>query len=73
MNPLDNPAIIYLRAMLGVRLDRARDEDLSRGASAIEWAIITAVLATIALGIGIIITQKIMDKAHSIDVNGKNG
>jgi Flp pilus assembly pilin Flp len=49
MNPLNDPLVIYLRAMLGVRLDRARNsEDRSVGASAIEWAIITGLLALVA-------------------------
>jgi hypothetical protein len=49
MNPLDDPMVIYLRAMFAVRLDRARNsEGRSAGASAIEWAIITGLLALVA-------------------------
>ncbi|WP_030174800.1 Flp family type IVb pilin [Spirillospora albida] len=68
MNPLDHPSVVYLRAMLGVRLDLLRsEEERSRGASAIEWAIITAILALIAITIGAVIQKKIQDKANSIN------
>ncbi|MEU5883147.1 hypothetical protein [Spirillospora sp. NPDC047279] len=66
MNPLNDPTIAYLRALLGVRLDEARDET-DKGASAIEWAIITALLAGIAIAIGAVILTKIRDKANSIN------
>ncbi|WP_019634987.1 Flp family type IVb pilin [Actinomadura atramentaria] len=68
MNPLDDPMIVYLRAFVGARIHRLRNEpDRSRGASAIEWAIITAVLALIAVTIGKIIMDKIKAKADSIN------
>ncbi|WP_433464537.1 Flp family type IVb pilin [Spirillospora sp. CA-142024] len=68
LNPLNDPAIVYLRAMVGARLARLRsDEERSRGASAIEWAIITAILALIAITIGAVIQKKIQDKANSIN------
>ncbi|MFI6519968.1 hypothetical protein ACIBF1_30745 [Spirillospora sp. NPDC050679] len=67
LNPLNDPAVIYLRAMLGVRLDRLRDgTDRDAGASAIEWAIITAILALIAITIGGVIQRLITSKANSI-------
>jgi len=67
MNPLNDPVVIYLRAMLGVRLDRLRNEpELSRGASAIEWAIITAILALVAVTIGALIKNLVIDKAKTI-------
>ncbi|TDD64190.1 hypothetical protein E1293_41825 [Actinomadura darangshiensis] len=70
MNPLNDPIVVYLRAMLGARIARLRDadeEERSRGASAIEWAIITAILALIAITIGAVIQKKIQDKANSIN------
>ncbi|MEV5825032.1 hypothetical protein AB0L25_05590 [Spirillospora sp. NPDC052242] len=67
-NPMNDPSVVYLRALLDDRLARLRDEDeRSRGASAIEWAIITAILAAIAIAIGGIIMQKVQDKANSIN------
>ncbi|MCP9950635.1 MULTISPECIES: Flp family type IVb pilin [Actinomadura] len=68
LNPLHDPAVVYLRALVGDRLARLRAEDeRSRGASAIEWAIITAILALIAITIGAVIQKKIQDKANSIN------
>ncbi|GAA4374851.1 MULTISPECIES: Flp family type IVb pilin [Actinomadura] len=68
LNPLNDPAVVYLRALLGTRLARLRDEEeRCRGASAIEWAIITAILALIAITIGAVIQKKIQDKANSIN------
>ncbi|MFB4297899.1 Flp family type IVb pilin [Actinomadura sp. NTSP31] len=68
MNPLNDPALVYLRALLATRLARLRDEEeRTKGASAIEWAIITAILALIAITIGAIIQKKVQDKANSIN------
>lgn len=67
LNPWSDPVVVYLRALLGVRIDRLRDEpDRSKGASAIEWAIITAILAVIAITIGATIRNLIVNKANSI-------
>lgn len=67
MNPLNDPVVIYLRAMVGVRIHRARTEDRSLGVSAIEWAIITGMLAAIAVAIYAIISKTVKDKANDID------
>ena len=67
MNPLNDPGITYLRALLGVRWHRLRTEtDRGRGASAIEWAIITGILALIAIGIGVTIKNKVDEAASNI-------
>ncbi|QFG21797.1 hypothetical protein [Actinomadura sp. WMMB 499] len=67
-NPMNDPSVAYLRAVLDDRIARLRDEDeRSRGASAIEWAIITAILAAIAIAIGGVIMTKVQDKANSIN------
>ncbi|MGI5165091.1 hypothetical protein ACQEU3_12110 [Spirillospora sp. CA-253888] len=67
LNPLNDPIVVYLRAFVGLRYHRLRNEpDRSAGASAIEWAIITAVLALIAVTIGKVIMDKITAKAGSI-------
>ena len=70
LNPLNDPAVVYLRAQLATRIDRVRraraEADRSRGASAIEWAIITGILAAIAIAIGAIIKSKVSSAANSI-------
>ncbi|MCW2885854.1 MAG: hypothetical protein QOE54_5156 [Streptosporangiaceae bacterium] len=74
MNPLDNPAVVYARAWLDVRFRRLRSEDRSLGASAIEWAIITGILATIAVIIGGVIYTKVNSATANINVgNGGVG
>lgn len=60
--------VFYLQLMLRDRLDRARTAP-DRGASAIEWVIISAILVVIAGAIGTIIYNKVTDKAKSINLN----
>ncbi|NYG55129.1 hypothetical protein [Nocardioides perillae] len=55
-----------LTLFLGARLDRARDDE--RGASAVEWVIITALLVGIAAAVGAILLNTIEDGANSIDL-----
>jgi len=68
VNPLTT--VDYLRLCVAVRLDRIRNED--RGASAIEWAIITGLLAIIALSVGLILWNAIKSRASNIKT-GDNG
>lgn len=71
LNPMHDPSVMYLRALLADRMARLRDEEeRSRGASAIEWAIITAILAAIAIAIGAIIRNTIVDRASNIETGG---
>lgn len=65
MNPLNEPFVEYLRVLAAKRLAAARGGD--RGASAIEWAIITGLLALIALAIFVIIKSKITSAANNIN------
>lgn len=65
MNPLSEPYAEYLRVLLARRLAAVRRGD--RGASAIEWAIITGLLALIALAIFVIIRTKIVGAASKIN------
>ncbi|RFU41556.1 hypothetical protein DZF91_11195 [Actinomadura logoneensis] len=69
MNPLNDPAVVYLRALLSDRLHRLRaaDEDeRSLGASAIEWAIITAILVGVAVAIGAVVKGRIDKEVSNI-------
>ncbi|MFI0367132.1 Flp family type IVb pilin [Actinomadura sp. 1N219] len=67
-NPFNDPFVAYLRAVASARLARLRsEEERSKGASAIEWAIITAILALLAITIGAVITKKVTDKANTIN------
>lgn len=64
LNPLNDPYIEYLKVMIAARIERARKSDT--GASAIEWAIITGMLALIAIAIYAIIKTTIIDAANKI-------
>ncbi|HEX6469075.1 MAG TPA: hypothetical protein VF069_08260 [Streptosporangiaceae bacterium] len=68
LNPLNDPLVVYLRAHLTARIDRLRQARAAadHGASAIEWAIITGILAAIAITIGAIIKNKVSSAANSI-------
>lgn len=59
----------YLMILLRGRMDRAsklaaRGE---RGASAVEWVVITAILVAVAIAVGAILVPKIKGKANSVD------
>lgn len=57
----------YLWMVLGGIQDRIRKEE--RGATAVEWVVISAVLATIAVTLGIFITRLVDDKAKTISLD----
>ncbi|MEV0581800.1 hypothetical protein [Nonomuraea sp. NPDC050310] len=72
MNPLQSPLVVYLRAMLGVRIERARNAP-SRGASAVEWVIITAVIAAVAMGLALVIQQVVTERQEQIKTGFGSG
>ncbi len=49
-----HPWIVYLQTCLAVRVHRARTAP-THGASAVEWVIITAIIAGVALGLATLI------------------
>ncbi|MDQ1292754.1 MAG: hypothetical protein QG608_634 [Actinomycetota bacterium] len=62
----------YLELSLRTRIGRARETD-DRGASAVEWVVITAILVGIAVLVGKVIQEKIEGKAKSINLDGTTG
>jgi hypothetical protein len=63
----------FVALVLMARVDRLRRGDLSRGASAIEWVIISAVLGALAIAVGLIIYNKVNAKANQININNTPG
>lgn len=61
-----SPETQYLCLLIRGHLARVRDDE--RGVSAVEWVIITGVLIALAVGIGVIITTKITNKANGISL-----
>ncbi|WP_214408771.1 hypothetical protein [Sphaerisporangium fuscum] len=66
------PWLTYLVAVLNVRIDRARNAP-SRGASAVEWVIITAIIAGVALGLATLIKTLVTQKQAEIQSNFGGG
>lgn len=63
-----HPWIVYLQACLAVRIHRARTAP-TRGASAVEWVIITAIIAGVALGLATLIKTVVEQKQGEIQSN----
>ncbi|KAA1427203.1 Flp family type IVb pilin [Nocardioides antri] len=61
-----SPELQYLWIMARGHLARARDDE--RGVSAVEWVIITAVLIALAVGVGVVISSEVNDKANTISI-----
>ncbi len=55
------------------RYEKIRSGDLERGATALEWVIISAVLAVLAIGVGTVIYDKVTEKADQIDITNTPG
>jgi Flp pilus assembly protein TadG len=61
-----NQAVLFLRVLIGARLDRARSSE--HGASAVEWVLISALLIGVALAVGAIILKKLTGKADGLNL-----
>lgn len=61
------PAVDYLRAVLGARLAAARaDEERERGASVVEWVVITTIVVVIAVLVGGWIYTALYNKGQQV-------
>ncbi|MFF0244469.1 hypothetical protein ACWEU6_09735 [Streptosporangium sandarakinum] len=61
----NHPWIVYTAAFLSTRIERARNAP-TRGASAVEWVIITAIIAGVALGLATLIKTLVEGKQAEI-------
>jgi len=73
-DPTLNFMVVYLRG----RIDRMRKEDLSRGASAVEWVVISAIVVGIVAFVGFAIKNALKSKSSDVtncitSANGDNG
>lgn len=57
----------FLLIMLDAHRARLRNEE--RGATAVEWVVITAILVAIALAVGVTLNEVIGGKAKSINLD----
>ncbi|MDF4250756.1 MULTISPECIES: hypothetical protein [unclassified Streptomyces] len=68
-NPLrsiSHPAVDFLVTFLRGRVRRARSGELDRGASAVEWVIISAVVVAIVGVVAAIINMALSDGANKV-------
>jgi Flp pilus assembly pilin Flp len=61
-----NQTLVFLRAVLGGKMEHAKRSE--RGASAVEWVLISALLIGVAIAVGAIILAKLTSKANSINL-----
>jgi hypothetical protein len=75
LNPLGHPAVRYARAVLALHLvmlgQARRRRDL--GASAIELAVITAILVLLAVGVVAVIHAIVSNQCNKIIANSGGG
>ncbi|GAA3132036.1 hypothetical protein [Streptosporangium carneum] len=69
---LSHPWIVYATTFLSVRIDRARNAP-TKGASAVEWVIITAIIAGVALGLATLIKSLVEGRQAEISDQFGNG
>ena len=74
INPPGYPEFVYMRAFVGTRIARLSDARKRRdfGASAIELAIITAILVGLAVAVLAIINAVVTSRANEIKSNNGN-
>lgn len=70
-----HPATDFLITFLRGRIARARASDRDRGASAIEWVVIAAVVVTIVAAVAVIISNALEDRAEDVSdcIEGVDG
>jgi uncharacterized membrane protein affecting hemolysin expression len=75
LNPFGDPVFGYLRVLARTHVARLAEARRQRdaGASAIELAIITAVLVILAVAIGIVISNVVKNKCSTIAAQGGGG
>ncbi|MEU1627021.1 hypothetical protein ABZ746_17210 [Streptomyces sp. NPDC020096] len=61
-----HPAVAFLVTFLQGRLQRVRNGELDRGASAVEWVIISAVVVAIVGVVAAIINSALSDSATKV-------
>lgn len=66
---MNNPQLQFLTIMLNGRLAAARKDE--RGVSAVEWVVISGLVASIAIAIFVILRQRLKDQANSIELQSE--
>jgi hypothetical protein len=66
LNSIGHPAIDFLVAFVRGRVQRARSGELDRGASAVEWVIISAVVVAIVGVVAAILNSALSSGANKV-------
>lgn len=66
---MNNPQLQFLTIMLNGRLAAARKDE--RGVSAVEWVVISGLVASIAIAIFLILRDRLETQARSIDLESE--
>lgn len=70
-----NPALHYIATDLRRRFAAVRSGERERGASAVEWVVISMVLVGLCVAVGLIIYNAVKGKANDVStcIAGANG
>ena len=68
-------ALQYTWVSLRARFAKVRSGELERGASAVEWVVISMIVVGLCIALGVIITNALTTKANNVSncINGVNG
>jgi Flp pilus assembly pilin Flp len=68
-------ALQYVWVSLRARVAKVRSGELERGASAVEWVVISMIVVGLCVAVGVIITDALSAKATNVSncINGANG
>jgi Flp pilus assembly pilin Flp len=74
---LSGAALQYAWVSLRARVARARSGELERGASAVEWVVISMIVVGLCVAVGVIISTAVSNKATDVsncigNANGNN-
>jgi hypothetical protein len=59
-------ALQYVWVSLRARIARVRSGELDRGASAVEWVVISMIVVTIVVGVGFLISNALSKRATDV-------
>jgi hypothetical protein len=64
--PPRHPALLYLLIAVRARIAAARALDRQRGASVVEWVVISMIVISLVAFVGYLITQAVHSKAQQV-------
>lgn len=73
--PISHPALDYAVIRLRARHARLTGEERDRGASAVEWVVISMIVVGIVIAVGVLLYNALTTKATAVKgcIDGANG